>query len=227
MSEFSITLAQEFVESDNPFPVDFDLAWQWLGYSTKQKAKSKLVNNFDLDLDYVINQKVKRVTGNNGGGSVRYEEINLSVKCFIVWSMSSNSPKGKEICDYILSLLEGKNISLDDLDITSHPNKIKDNSGFVYLIKATKTNFYKMGMSKDPYKRLQSLQTGTPFELTILYRVFTFDCVALEKALHEYYQGYWLRGEWFDLPKSEVDNFIGVASTLDQEIELNLLPETI
>jgi phage anti-repressor protein len=102
MSEFSITLAQEFVESNNPFPVDFDLAWQWLGYSTKQKAKSKLVNNFDLDLDYVINQKVKRVEGNNGGGSVRYEEIMLSVDCFKSMGMMAGTEKGKEIRRYFI-----------------------------------------------------------------------------------------------------------------------------
>lgn len=102
MSEFNITLAQEFVESTDPFPVDFDLAWQWIGYSTKQKAKMKLVKSFILGTDYAVNQKVKRVEGNNGGGSVRYEEILLSIDCFKSLGMMANTEQGKIIRQYFL-----------------------------------------------------------------------------------------------------------------------------
>jgi hypothetical protein len=34
-----------------------------------------------------------------------------------------------------------------------------------------------------------------------------------------------VRGEWFDLPQSEVDNFIVVANQLDGRQEQSLLPD--
>ena len=44
---FNRDLAIALLESTEEYPVDFDEAWQWLGYSTKQKAKSKLEENFE------------------------------------------------------------------------------------------------------------------------------------------------------------------------------------
>jgi hypothetical protein len=107
--------------------------------------------------------------------------------------------------------------SLFDFDKPSE--KVKETSGFVYLVKATTTSFYKIGVSKDCYKRLQTLQTGNPLELTIIERIFSVDCIAIEKALHTYYEAYSIRGEWFDFPKSIENEFYSIANQLDKEIE--------
>lgn len=44
MSTFSLAIASELTNSDNQFPVDFNRAWAWLGYSAKDKAKRSLLN---------------------------------------------------------------------------------------------------------------------------------------------------------------------------------------
>jgi anti-repressor protein len=92
---FSQTLAQEYISSNDPFPVDFDDAWQWLGYSTKQKCKTKLGNNFESGLDYNLNQTVK--VQNEGGRSVSrpFEEIKLTIDCFKSLAMMAGTEKGK------------------------------------------------------------------------------------------------------------------------------------
>jgi len=113
--------------------------------------------------------------------------------------------------------------SLFDFDKPSE--KVKESSGFVYLVKATTTSFYKIGVSKDCYKRLQTLQTGNPLELTIIERIFSTDCLAVEKALHAYYEAYSIRGEWFDFPESIEREFYSVASQLDKDIEVLSLTE--
>ncbi|WP_072044990.1 hypothetical protein [Aliterella atlantica] len=100
--EFSHELALSLVQSTEQFPVDFDAGWKWLGYSTKQKAKNKLTNNFEQGIDYHINQMVKRVEGNRGGGSVRFESISLSVDCFKSLAMMAGTTKGKEVRRYFL-----------------------------------------------------------------------------------------------------------------------------
>lgn len=100
--EFSHELALSLVQSIEQFPVNFDAGWKWLGYSTKQKAKNKLTNNFEQGIDYHINQMVKRVKGNRGGGSVRFESISLSVDCFKSLAMMAGTVKGKEVRRYFL-----------------------------------------------------------------------------------------------------------------------------
>ncbi len=100
--EFSHELALALVQSTEHFPVDFDAAWKWIGYSTKQKAKNKLNNNFNIGLDYTLTQTVKRVEGNKGGGSVRFESINLTIDCFKSLGMMAGTTKGKEVRRYFL-----------------------------------------------------------------------------------------------------------------------------
>jgi hypothetical protein len=39
---FSQELAQQLVESHEQFPVDFDLAWVWMGYARRDAAVRKL-----------------------------------------------------------------------------------------------------------------------------------------------------------------------------------------
>ncbi len=100
--EFSHKLALAIVQSTEQFPVDFDAAWKWIGYSTKQKAKNKLTNNFDIGFDYTITPMVKRVEGNKGGGSVRFESINLTLDCFKSLGMMAGTGQGKEVRRYFL-----------------------------------------------------------------------------------------------------------------------------
>jgi len=52
--EFSRELALPLVQSTEPFPVDFDDAWQLIGYSTKQMARKKLIHNFEKGMDFLI-----------------------------------------------------------------------------------------------------------------------------------------------------------------------------
>jgi hypothetical protein len=100
----------------------------------------------------------------------------------------------------------------------------RDNSGFVYLARNGK-HWYKIGLSKQPLKRMSSLQTGSPLEVTLIHRVFSFNPVELEKSLHEYYSAYWLRGEWFEFSRQMVNEFPSVAAELDGQLETKLLGE--
>lgn len=43
---------EAIAKSTEPFPVDFNKAWLWIGYTRKDNAKRVLVNNFKEGLDY-------------------------------------------------------------------------------------------------------------------------------------------------------------------------------
>ncbi len=52
---FSLVLAQELLHSRNPFPIDLDDAWQWLGCHDKKTAQRMLIQYFTADVDFHIN----------------------------------------------------------------------------------------------------------------------------------------------------------------------------
>ena len=90
--EFSHELALSLIKSRVAFPVDFEDAWQWLRYSTKQKAKSKLLKNFEPEIDYIVllNHKVKQT----GRGGHNREPLKLSVDCLnSLGMMAGTSPR--------------------------------------------------------------------------------------------------------------------------------------
>ncbi|MCT7965054.1 BRO family protein [Laspinema sp. D1] len=137
---------------------------------------------------------------------------------------SSRKPQTKPFRKWLTSKLSSMRQSADFINFTADNPQYADNSGFIYLAK-TPNGWCKIGMSKQPYKRMSSLQTGTPLEVTLVHRVFTFDMVALETSLHEYYSAYWMRGEWFELPDDCIHEFPAVANELDTKLEQICLPE--
>nr|WP_290224205.1 hypothetical protein [Trichocoleus desertorum] len=94
--EFSHELALALVRSADPFPIDFDDAWQWVGYSSKQKAKNKLLNHFEEGIDFLT----KRLKNSQGGRPS--ELIQLTIDCFKSFGMMAGTDKGKEIRRYFL-----------------------------------------------------------------------------------------------------------------------------
>lgn len=89
-------------------------------------------------------------------------------------------------------------------DIISLPTKesLKGNlSKYVYVIKNNVTGYYKIGNSKDPFRREKTLQSQEPdINMIVLHKAHT--CV--ETKLHRKYKDKRVRGEWFDLTIEEI-----------------------
>jgi phage anti-repressor protein len=98
-AEFSIEIAVALYESEEQYPVDFELAWQWLGYTRKDSAKKKLVKNFVEGEDYTLRQTAER---NKSAGFTHREDIWLTVNCLKEMGMMAGTPKGKEVRSYFL-----------------------------------------------------------------------------------------------------------------------------
>ena len=57
---------------------------------------------------------------------------------------------------------------------------------------------FKVGISRDPYKRLAQLQTGCPFRLSLYYGDLASDAaVRDEKEIHRRLSLFTTAGEWF------------------------------
>lgn len=95
-SDLNFETALALLESSDLFPVDFDAAWQWLGYASKQTAKDKLLRNFDRGEDF---SSISIKTPHGGRPS---EFIKLSLDCFKSFCMMAGTEKGKEVRRYFL-----------------------------------------------------------------------------------------------------------------------------
>jgi hypothetical protein len=74
---------------------------------------------------------------------------------------------------------------------------MKRATNFVYVIHAVGTNRVKIGFSDNPHRRLNDLQTGSPFPLTLVgLREGT---MKTERAIHEYFEDRRIQGEWFEV----------------------------
>lgn len=65
---------------------------------------------------------------------------------------------------------------------------------FIYFVRCQ--HFVKIGITNDPAKRFNTLQTANPFELSLLY----FERVKspeVELDYHKKFENYHFRGEWY------------------------------
>lgn len=95
--DFTPELALALYNSEDEFPVDFDLAWQWIKYEKRGHAESKLLNNFAINVDYKIDGRSSPSTG--GREANRYS---LTVDCFKSLGMMAATSKGREIRQHFL-----------------------------------------------------------------------------------------------------------------------------
>lgn len=86
-------------ESPDRFPVDFDKAWRWIGYSRKDSALRALESNFEASDDF--HRYVEVVERPQGGGSPT-ERMALTADCFKSFCMMAGTEQGKEVRAYFL-----------------------------------------------------------------------------------------------------------------------------
>ncbi len=87
----------------------------------------------------------------------------------------------------------------------------KDNPGFIYLMHAKGTEFFKIGRSFDPTQREYQLNdTKAPFEIELLKQISTAKVKRAEHILHEYFSKKRIRGEWFRLDPFELHTIMSL-----------------
>jgi hypothetical protein len=76
--------------------------------------------------------------------------------------------------------------------------RMYDDEQHVYFIKTK--NRVKIGVARDPRRRLKTLQVGSPDKLE-LAGVLPFGGVYFEELLHEHYKAFHIHGEWYQFAK--------------------------
>lgn len=73
-------------------------------------------------------------------------------------------------------------------------------------------DYHKIGIAKNPERRLSSLQGGTPHKLELLTTVECDDARAVEDRLHQMYYASRKSGEWFRLDQNTINSLKALDS---------------
>lgn len=94
-------------------------------------------------------------------------------------------------------------------------NKI---SGYVYIISAVGTQYFKIGISQESVvRRLCNLQTGCPLKLRYVYHGYVANIFQTEKELHKIFSPFRTIGEWFSLVTEDVQKCITLIRLMQVE----------
>src|SRR3972149_2350495 len=104
------------------------------------------------------------------------------------------------------------------------------NQNKIYLIFCKTNNLYKIGVSVNKNKRLKQLQTGNPYEISIITTYDSKYPFKVEAILHSMfiskktpdnfqYDFELLKGKWFNLSSEDVLEFINSCKKIEETID--------
>ena len=85
----------------------------------------------------------------------------------------------------------------------------------IYAIRCNE--YLKIGISKNPRARLKSLQTSSPYELTMEKTYIVKDAKIAESLVHMKLKDYHERGEWFKVSIDLVDKAVSEINAMDED----------
>ena len=92
--------------------------------------------------------------------------------------------------------------------------KRKPQKGYVYLA-AADNGTYKIGLSKEPLRRIEKLGVTLPYALEVAHLFPTDDMYTSENILHERFSDKRLDGEWFELDADDVELIKSIENGAD------------
>ena len=130
---------------------------------------------------------------------------------------------------YNVSKIQCKKFSIDELvkwrefedefyeDFCSPPQARSYNANaekkptlkYLYVIRMVNNGvFYKIGITNNLKKRLETLQTGSPVTLDVYFQFRTLHAEIIEEKLHQKFSFYNTSGEWFKIPEENIKEFL-------------------
>jgi excisionase family DNA binding protein len=110
----------------------------------------------------------------------------------------------------------GRKILFTESDLTEYTKRTRFGARtFLYFIGGDSTGFVKIGIADDPVVRVQTLQTGCPYELSLLATIqypTREHAVEMERVLHKRFSAIHLRGEWF----KPIENLDGLLEEISK-----------
>jgi hypothetical protein len=85
--------------------------------------------------------------------------------------------------------------------------------GYVYIAKADFGHtIYKIGMSKDPRRRVDDINGYLPVTVSLLHKIKTDDMILVERLIHQQFENNAYQNEWFNPPSNELEALMTIDS---------------
>jgi hypothetical protein len=101
---------------------------------------------------------------------------------------------------------------------------------FLYLIRCSNEEVYKIGIAGDVRSRIANLQTGNPYKLELADCYSFSSADAVERVLHMKFEGVRMEGEWFRLSGAQLHDFGVICNMLDGkhvDVDNHVTPDEI
>jgi DNA-binding transcriptional MerR regulator/phage anti-repressor protein len=96
---------EKAIKDDCKFPICFENATKWIGFTRKDHAKTHLLNNFNEHVDFEFSRSRGETRSDNATTVGRpVEAIYLTADCFKTMCMTANTPQGKRVRKFYLDL---------------------------------------------------------------------------------------------------------------------------
>jgi phage anti-repressor protein len=151
--DFSMESLEKLFDSEETFSVDFDYAWQAVGYASKQKAERLLYKHFEENIDFLTNWLKSPEMGRPS------KAIYLTWNCCKEFAMMAGTSKGKEVRQYFIKV-EEKFLNLAKQykhKLEQRQNDLEHYQKELEAVKLART------IPKD-LKKLETLSTATTLE---------------------------------------------------------------
>ena len=105
---------------------------------------------------------------------------------------------------------------------------MKSNTNYIYLLKTIDDCVkYKIGVSKNPKKRVKQLKTGNPNGIELLQFFESIYAYKIESKLHKEYKSNKLDGEWFVFEDDSIEyTFLSRCIEIHDYLKLILTTNT-
>ena len=139
---------------------------------------------------------VYKTTRGKGGGTYAHKDIAIEYAMYLGGdAVRATIVERIGEIDQILKAFE--NFHVDDEIVDAMKQTYNVNKLYVYAIKEESTGNIKIGISANPRRRLEQLQTGNSSSLTLVAVKEAVNGYADEAQLHLTNSAYHVRGEWF------------------------------
>lgn len=78
---------------------------------------------------------------------------------------------------------------------------------YVYIIKVSPDGIYKIGVSKNPEKRIKQLQTGNPEKIELIKTFLSSYPYKMENVFHRRFKRNHVQGECYYLSQEDIEHF--------------------
>lgn len=145
-------------------------------------------------------------------GNIRKEfsehNINLYKKGLISSNLVARQLKGKSKIEVEINEI---NYKIKGKIKNCNLNYLLPETGYIYFLKSKCNNYYKIGFSTNPKRRLRDICQSLPFYVEILVIKKDMFALSLEKELHKKYKKNTIKNEWYsfnDKEEKEIYNYL-------------------